>query len=135
MILDEDVASRAAIQSRHRCLNHNACNVSRRKTQLTKSKALEISSLMKSDGRLALCSPFITFWAYRKLSQMHLFFMKVFWHPETSSFNLGASLSARIFVIILARLLIRLMGRKSLIVVASFVFGMRTTFSSLTRNH
>jgi hypothetical protein len=32
-----------------------------------------------------------------KLSWMHLFFMKAFCHPETSSFSLGASQSARIF--------------------------------------
>jgi hypothetical protein len=120
-ILDEDDASRVEIQSHHRCPNPNACNVSRRKTQLTESKALELASLMKSDGRLALCSAFITFWTYRKLWWMHLFFMKAFWHPETSSFNLGANLSGRIFVIILARLLIKLMGRKSLTVAASFV--------------
>jgi hypothetical protein len=107
-ILKEDVASKVAIQSLHLCPKPNTCIVSGRKTQLTESKALDMSSLMKRDGRLALWRALITLWTYKKLSWMHLFFMKEFWHPDTHSFSLGASLLARTLIIILARLLMRL---------------------------
>jgi hypothetical protein len=59
-ILEDEVASNVAIQSRHRCPNPSACNISKRKTQLTESKALEMSNLMKNDGCLALCKALIT---------------------------------------------------------------------------
>jgi hypothetical protein len=58
-ILEDDVASDVAIQSRHRCPHPSACNISKRKTQLTESKALEMSNLMKKDRRLALCKALI----------------------------------------------------------------------------
>jgi hypothetical protein len=59
-ILDDEVASRVAIQSRHRCPKPSACITSRRKTQMTESKALEMSNLMNNDERLALCRALIT---------------------------------------------------------------------------
>jgi hypothetical protein len=61
-ILDDDVARRVAIQSLYFCPKPKAGKVSRRKIQLTKSKALDMSSLIKREGRLALCRALITFW-------------------------------------------------------------------------
>jgi hypothetical protein len=52
----------------------------------------------------------MTLWEYMKLSWMHLFFMKAFCAPDTSSFIHSASRFARILVIIFATLLIRLIG-------------------------
>lgn len=65
---------------------------------------------------------------------MHLFLMKAFWEPETSSFSLGASLSASSLVMILARLLIRLIGQKSDRLVASSFLGNSTMLASLMRS-
>jgi hypothetical protein len=45
-ILEDEVASNVAIQSRHRYPNPSACNISKRKTQLTESNAFEMSNLM-----------------------------------------------------------------------------------------
>jgi hypothetical protein len=59
-ILEDDVASKVAIQSRHLWPKPNACSVSSRKIQLTESKALEMSSLMKRAERLALCKALMT---------------------------------------------------------------------------
>lgn len=132
-ILEDEVARRVAIQSVHLCRNPSACIVSSRKTQLTESKALEMSSLMKRDGRLDFCRAFITLYTHTKFSWIHLFLMKAFWHLETSSFSLRASRSARILVMILA-MLIRLIGLESVILMASFVFGIKNTLASLIKS-
>jgi hypothetical protein len=49
--------------------------------------------------------------------------MKAFWQPNTKLFSFGANLSARIFVMIFARLLMRLIGRESVTLAASSDLG------------
>jgi hypothetical protein len=95
---------------------------------------LEMSSLMKRAGRLALCNALMTLCTYKKLSWIHLYFIKAFWQVDTRSFSFGTNLSAMTFVIIFAKLLIRLMGLKSVMDAASGVFGSKTTFASLIRS-
>jgi hypothetical protein len=60
-----------------------------------------------------------------------MFLTNAFWLVDTNLFSFGASLSARILVIILARPLIKLIGRKSVTLSATFVFGIKTMFDSL----
>lgn len=76
--LEEDVARRVVIQSFRLCPKPRAPMTSMRKTQLSESNALEMASLMNRDGLFDLCRALMTLCTYRKLSCMHLFFMKAF---------------------------------------------------------
>jgi hypothetical protein len=52
-ILDDEMASKVAIQSHHCYPKPSACITSKRKTQLTESKDLEMSNLMKKGWALS----------------------------------------------------------------------------------
>src|SRR6185312_1309881 len=99
----------------------------------TESNALLMSSLRSTLASFCRCSALAVCWTSIKLPWMHLPFTNALWLEEIRLGNFGAKRFARTLVTILAKLWIKLMGRKSLTSMASGTFGRRVIYAELRR--
>ena len=116
----------ALIRSRHLGPKPLLCKISNRKTQETESNALEMSNFGRIRGcfywwrNLAVC------WTRMKLSWMQRPLTNALWLAETIALSLLASQLAISLVTSLAKLWIRLIGRKSLTCTTSWFLDSRS---------
>ena len=121
----EEVARRPLMISRHTCPKPNICSTSKRKGQDTESNALVISSFRRIRACFCWCRNFVVCYTNMKLSKMKCPLMKALWFGVIILSSRPASLFAISFVRSLAKECTRLIGLKSLMLVALSFFGRR----------